>query len=108
MPISADTVHHIARLSRLRIKAESMPQLQQDLDAVLGLFEQLAAIDVSHIAPLFHPGDPQLRLRLDVVTESDQRTAYQALAADVSADLYLVPKVIEAPGQLTTSASNGS
>jgi len=104
MPISADTVTHIARLSRLRINPESMPQLQQDLDAVLGLFEQLAEIDVSGVAPLFHPGDPHLRLRIDAVTESDQRAAFQALASDVSADLYLVPKVIEA----APTASKGS
>ena len=89
-----------------------MPQLQQDLDAVLGLFDQLTAIDVSNIAPLFHPGDPHLRLRIDTVTESDQRSAYQALAADVSADFYLVPKVLEAhgqvQGQLQASASKSS
>ena len=96
MPISADTVTHIARLSRLRINPESMPKLQQDLDAVLGLFDQLAAIDVSGVAPLFHPGDPRLRLRVDAVTETDQRPAFQALAENISADMYLVPKVIEA------------
>jgi aspartyl-tRNA(Asn)/glutamyl-tRNA(Gln) amidotransferase subunit C len=96
MSISADAVRHIAQLSRLQIQQAAMPQLQQDLNAVLGLFEQLAAIDVSEIAPLFHPGDPSLRLRIDTVTEIDQRAAFQALATEVSADLYLVPKVLEA------------
>lgn len=97
MSISADTVRHIAQLSRLQIQPQAMVQLQQDLNAVLGLFEQLAAIDTDGVLPLFHPGDPSLRLRIDAVTEVDQRAAFQALAAEVSADLYLVPKVLEAP-----------
>lgn len=35
------------------------------------------------------------RLREDAVTETDRRTAYQAIAPEVEAGLYLVPKVIE-------------
>jgi aspartyl-tRNA(Asn)/glutamyl-tRNA(Gln) amidotransferase subunit C len=36
-----------------------------------------------------------LRLRDDVVTESDRRAAHQASAPAVEDGLYLVPKVIE-------------
>jgi aspartyl-tRNA(Asn)/glutamyl-tRNA(Gln) amidotransferase subunit C len=35
------------------------------------------------------------RLREDVVTETDRRAAYQAIAPQTEAGLYLVPKVIE-------------
>jgi aspartyl-tRNA(Asn)/glutamyl-tRNA(Gln) amidotransferase subunit C len=35
------------------------------------------------------------RLRPDVATETDRREAFQAIAPDVEAGLYLVPKVIE-------------
>jgi len=40
------------------------------------------------------PGQRQ-RLRPDTVTESDQRELYQRNASQVSAGLYLVPRVIE-------------
>jgi aspartyl-tRNA(Asn)/glutamyl-tRNA(Gln) amidotransferase subunit C len=42
-----------------------------------------------------HALDVVQRLRADVVSETDQRSAYQAIAPAVEAGLYLVPKVIE-------------
>ena len=51
------------------------------------------------VQPLAHPAevfeDVALRLRDDVVSESDRRAAYQAVAPSVENGLYLVPKVIE-------------
>jgi aspartyl-tRNA(Asn)/glutamyl-tRNA(Gln) amidotransferase subunit C len=45
--------------------------------------------------PMAHPLDQVQRLRPDVVTERDQREQFQAIAPQVEAGLYLVPKVIE-------------
>jgi aspartyl-tRNA(Asn)/glutamyl-tRNA(Gln) amidotransferase subunit C len=42
-----------------------------------------------------HPTDQPLRLRDDVVTETDQRDKFLAVAPAAEAGLYLVPKVIE-------------
>jgi aspartyl-tRNA(Asn)/glutamyl-tRNA(Gln) amidotransferase subunit C len=42
-----------------------------------------------------HPLDQMQRLRPDAVTESDQRDAFQAIAPQTEAGLYLVPKVID-------------
>ena len=42
-----------------------------------------------------HAQDLPQRLREDRVTESDQRSAFQAVAPETEAGLYLVPKVIE-------------
>ena len=42
-----------------------------------------------------HPTDAVQRLREDVVTETDQRDRFQAIAPQVENGLYLVPKVIE-------------
>jgi len=44
---------------------------------------------------LAHAQDLSQRLRDDVVSETDRRAAYQAVAPEVEAGLYLVPKVIE-------------
>jgi aspartyl-tRNA(Asn)/glutamyl-tRNA(Gln) amidotransferase subunit C len=96
MSISADTVKRMATLARLALDEKKIPALQRDLDRVLALFAALEKIDVSGVQPLFHPGDPSLYLRDDVVSEKDQREQFQPLAAETSADLYLVPKVIEA------------
>jgi len=39
--------------------------------------------------------DAAQRLRPDVVSETDQRESFQAIAPQVEAGLYLVPQVIE-------------
>jgi aspartyl-tRNA(Asn)/glutamyl-tRNA(Gln) amidotransferase subunit C len=62
--------------------------------------EQMRAVDTAGIEPLSHPiaalrQDLSLRLRDDVVTESDRREDYQKLAPATEDGLYLVPKVIE-------------
>lgn len=62
---------------------------------MLGLFEALAAIETEGVAPMAHPGDPDLRLRADDPTEPDRRDDYQRGAPAVAQGLYLVPRVIE-------------
>ena len=47
------------------------------------------------IEPMPHGQDMMLRLREDVVTESDQHVLFQSVAPQVENGLYLVPKVIE-------------
>ncbi|MCA1938452.1 MAG: aspartyl/glutamyl-tRNA amidotransferase subunit C, partial [Dechloromonas sp.] len=42
-----------------------------------------------------HAQDVSQRLRPDAVSEADRRAAYQAVAPETEAGLYLVPKVIE-------------
>ena len=51
--------------------------------------------DTTGVEPMAHPQDAALRLRADAVTETDRRSAYQAVAPQVENGLYLVPKVIE-------------
>ena len=51
--------------------------------------------DTTGIEPLAHPLETTQRLRADVVTERNQRDAYQAVAPAVENGLFLVPKVIE-------------
>ena len=47
------------------------------------------------VTPMAHPTDAIQRLRPDVVTETNQREAFQAIAPAVEGGLYLVPKVID-------------
>jgi aspartyl-tRNA(Asn)/glutamyl-tRNA(Gln) amidotransferase subunit C len=55
----------------------------------------MQAVDTRGVEPMAHAQDVAQRLRQDVVTESDQRDAFQLVAPEVEAGLYLVPKVIE-------------
>ena len=106
MSLSDDQVRRIARLARIGIRPEELAAAVDRLNRVLGLIDQLKAVDTAGIEPMAHPLDALLpegqRLRPDEVTETDQREAYQAVAPagpdgkpQVQDGLYLVPKVIE-------------
>ena len=99
MSLSLDQVQRIALLARIAVSAEEAQDVAGQLNRVLGLIDQMQALDTRGIEPMAHPLDAQLgvrqRLRLDDVTEPDRRDQYQALAPTKEGGLYLVPKVIE-------------
>lgn len=95
MSLSREQVQKIAHLARLKITVAESDAYAQSLSRILGLIEQMNAVDTAQVAPMAHPTDAGLRLRADAVTETDQRDKFLALAPAAEAGLYLVPKVIE-------------
>ena len=93
--LSRDEVTRIADLARIEIPADRVAALQQELNAILGLIEQMRAVDTAGVEPMAHAADLTQRLREDRVTETDQHDSFQAGAPRVEDGLYLVPKVIE-------------
>lgn len=95
MSLTLDDVQRAADLARIEIgEAEARVTLDQ-LTRVFAMIEQMQAVDVSGIEPMAHAQDLVLRLRPDATTETDQRAAFQSVAPETEAGLYLVPKVIE-------------
>ena len=95
MALERCDVEKIAHLARLGLNEADMPRTIEALNSILGLVDQMQAVDTSGIEPLAHPLEASQRLRADQVTERNQRDAYQAIAPAVEKGLYLVPKVIE-------------
>jgi aspartyl-tRNA(Asn)/glutamyl-tRNA(Gln) amidotransferase subunit C len=99
MSLSDDQVRRLARLARIAVRADETAAVIDRLNRVLGLVDQMRAVDTTGIEPMAHPLDAHLpggqRLRPDEVSETDQRAAQQAVAPAVQDGLYLVPKVIE-------------
>ena len=95
MSVSGDTIREIAQLARLGVEDDELPALTGSFNAVLGLFEQLKAVPTEGIAPMAHPLDASQTLREDVVTETNQREALQAVAPLTEDGLYLVPRVMD-------------
>jgi aspartyl-tRNA(Asn)/glutamyl-tRNA(Gln) amidotransferase subunit C len=102
MALTEQEVVRIARLARLQLTPERLTQAQVDLNAILGLIQELQAVNTDGIQPLAHPlagmTDVHLRLRDDVVTETtstDRRSALMANAPGARDGLFLVPKVID-------------
>ena len=95
MSLSLDEVQRIARLARIALTAEEAEATQAKLNGIFGLIAQMQAVDTAGVAPMSHPQDVVQRLREDAVTEADRRAAFQAVAPEAEAGLYLVPRVIE-------------
>lgn len=95
MSLTADEVIKIAHLARLGIDGRDVPHYAEDLSGMLDLMAEMGAVDTGNVAPMAHPLDLRQRLRADQVSESNQREKFQAIAPQVEAGLYLVPKVIE-------------
>jgi aspartyl-tRNA(Asn)/glutamyl-tRNA(Gln) amidotransferase subunit C len=88
-------VEKIAHLARLAVSDEELDSVAADLSRILGLVEQMNAVDTDGVVPMAHPLHMAQRLRADEVTESNQRERFQAIAPLTEAGLYLVPRVIE-------------
>ena len=95
MSLTAEDVKRIAKLARIRVNEQEVIAYQSQLNGIFGLIEQMQAVDTTGIEPMSHAQDLFQRLRTDVVTESDQRAAFQAIAPQTENGLYLVPQVIE-------------
>jgi aspartyl-tRNA(Asn)/glutamyl-tRNA(Gln) amidotransferase subunit C len=99
MPLDLADVRRIAHLSRLDLQAHEEAAMLQQLNGFFAIVAQMGAVDTSGVEPLYTPlaavQTAALRLREDVVSETDERAANQASAPAVEDGLYLVPKVIE-------------
>ena len=96
MALTASQIENIAHLARLELKQPEVPVYQETLSRIFAFVGELERAQTGSVAPMAHPlpGLTQ-RLRPDVATEQDRHELYQANAPQVSAGLYLVPKVIE-------------
>ena len=95
MALTLDDVKRVAQLARIAITDDEAQSTHTQLTGIFQLIAQMEAVDVSAIEPMSHAQGLMQRLREDTVTEGDQHRRFQALAPQVEAGLYLVPKVIE-------------
>ena len=98
MSLTLEQVRRVAHLARIEISEVEADSTLGRLNEIFALIETMQAVDTSGVEPMAHAQDVAQRLRADRVTESDevaQRTAFQAVAPETEAGLYLVPKVIE-------------
>jgi len=95
MSIQSEDVLKIAHLARLGIEDEQVESYTSDLSNIMTLVEQMSDVDTSAIEPMAHPLDQFQRLRVDAVTESNQRELLQENAPETIDGLFLVPRVID-------------
>ena len=92
--LSTVEVKKIAYLARLGIEETNVNAYVNDLNGVFALMTQMSELDTENVKPMAHPMDQIQRLRLDAISETNQRDFFQKLASKIENGLYLVPQVI--------------
>ncbi|HEX6361472.1 MAG TPA: Asp-tRNA(Asn)/Glu-tRNA(Gln) amidotransferase subunit GatC [Albitalea sp.] len=99
MALTPQDVSRIAHLARLDLAPDEQAAMLAQINGFFSIVERMSAVDTSGVEPLYTPlsalGAVSLRLRDDVVTEGNARSANQRSAPAVEDGLFLVPKVIE-------------
>ncbi len=95
MTIDRTEVENVAHLARIAIDGDDIVGYTRDLTNILSLVDQMQKTPTDDIEPMAHPLSAKQRLRIDRVTEVNQREHFQKVAPITEAGLYLVPKVIE-------------
>jgi aspartyl-tRNA(Asn)/glutamyl-tRNA(Gln) amidotransferase subunit C len=99
MSLTSQDIDRIANLARLQLQAGEAERMREQINGFFSIVEAMQAVDTTGITPMAHPvaaiQDVQLRLREDLVSEPNNRTANQQSAPAVERGLFLVPKVIE-------------
>jgi len=95
MALDKSEVEKIAHLARLHVSDTDAEEVTTRITDILALIDQMQSVDTESVEPLAHPLDVVQRLRIDEVTEENQRESLQKLAPASEDGLYLVPKVLE-------------
>ncbi|HXE18267.1 Asp-tRNA(Asn)/Glu-tRNA(Gln) amidotransferase subunit GatC [Castellaniella sp. UC4442_H9] len=102
MALTEQDIAWLARLSGLQLSADDQQRAQQELTRILGLIQELQAVDTHGIEPMAHPlaahQDIALRLRDDAAEPPQSvvlRDTCMANAPAAHEGLFLVPTVIE-------------
>ena len=97
-----DDVQRIAHLSRLELSQKEAEAVLPQLQAVFSLVEEMQAVNTEGLEPLAHPilflRELAQPLRVDQVSEHDQRAENMQSAPAQQDGYFLVPKVIEWAG----------
>lgn len=92
-PLSRDDVVHVANLARLTLSDEELDLFTAQLRTVLDHAADVAALDLSHLAPMAHPLPVENVLRPDEPRPSLDRSEVLAAAPSVEDDRFRVPRI---------------
>jgi aspartyl-tRNA(Asn)/glutamyl-tRNA(Gln) amidotransferase subunit C len=92
--ITLDQVRHVAKLARLAIPEDKLPDFTKKLESILGYVDLLNEVDVSGVEPTSHAIKMSNVLRPDVVKAGLDLEAVLRNAPETDGPFFKVPKVI--------------
>ena len=92
--IGRDDVAHVARLARLELSDDELDRFTAQLATVLEHAADVAALDLSDVAPTAHPLPLRNVLRPDETAPCVDRDEVLAVAPDVVDGRFRVPRIV--------------
>ena len=77
------------------IDTNEIKDIEEKLTKIIDFVDQLQTISTDNIEPMANPLNQSQRLRIDEVTETNDRENIQKNAQQIEKGMYLVPKVID-------------
>ncbi|MFN4099361.1 MAG: Asp-tRNA(Asn)/Glu-tRNA(Gln) amidotransferase subunit GatC [Pararhodobacter sp.] len=93
--IDIETARRVAKLARIRVPDENLPQLAEQLSGILTFMEQLNEVDVDGVEPMTSVTPMRLKRRQDSVTDGNMQGRILKNAPDAREGFFAVPKVVE-------------
>jgi aspartyl-tRNA(Asn)/glutamyl-tRNA(Gln) amidotransferase subunit C len=95
MSIDVETAARVAKLARIKVEPDALPELAKEFSNILGFIEQLNEVDVEGVEPMTSVTPQRLFRRVDEVTDGNQAEKVLANAPDAREGFFAVPKVVE-------------
>jgi aspartyl-tRNA(Asn)/glutamyl-tRNA(Gln) amidotransferase subunit C len=95
MSISDKDMEHLKTLARLELSREETETLKDDLNAMLGYFDQIRELDTEGVDELARPIDVYNVFRADTPEASLSHDAAMKLANETEAGYFKVPRTVE-------------
>lgn len=91
--ITAQVVEHIAKLARLKLSAEEKQLYAEQMQNIIGYFDELASIDTTNIEPMSHALSMLNVMREDVIKDPIGHELLLRTAPDREGSFFRVPKI---------------
>lgn len=95
MSLDQETVKRIATLARLKLDAERIGPMQQDLNKILDFIDQLNEVDTSAVESMMNGSITSMPFRADIVNDGNCIDKVLSNAPEVMCHMFVVPKVVE-------------
>lgn len=95
MPLDANAVTKIARLSRIAVSDAEKEHIAKEISDIIQWIEQLNEVDTDNAPQMVSVADIRLPWRKDEVNDGDQAAEVVKNAPSTDYDCFVVPKVIE-------------
>ena len=93
--IDAAELSHLMNLARLELDAEEAEEMRGELNAILGYFEQLQAVDTEGVAEMQRPVALVNVMREDIPGEMLPHSSLEELAPEMQGGFVKVPRTVE-------------